>query len=355
MPWELPEQTSSFLSLEFFGNSVQAYLIALGLLIAFLIVFKIIQTIILRRLADLAEKTTTDIDNTLIDIVRRIRPGFYSFLALFLAVKSLILPALLIMIINWILIIWVTYQAIIALQILIDYAFRKKMSEESGNTEQALRTLSIISKGVLWVVGILFILSNMGVNVTSAMAGLGIGGIAIALALQNILGDLFSSFAIYFDKPFEIGDFIVVGDKVGTVEKIGIKTTRLRALQGEEIVMANKELTSAQIQNFKKMAERRVVFHFGVTYGTETAKLKKIPAMIKEIFGQLSQARLDRAHFSRFDDSALTYEVVYYTNSADYDLYMDTQQEINLSLKDAFDEASISLAFPTRTIHLIKD
>ncbi len=343
------------LSFVLWGNTTTNYLIALLMFGVFLIVFKIIQNIVLKKLASLAEKTPTDIDNTLISIVQNIRPGFYVFLAFYLAIRNLTLSDLALSITNWALIIWATYLAILSIQRLIDYGFEKKLIGQTGNTAQAIKTLGVITKGILWVIGVLFILSNLGVNITSAVAGLGIGGVAIALALQKILGDLFSSFAIYFDKPFEVGDFIIVGDKMGTVEKIGIKTTRMRALQGEEIVISNQELTSAQIQNFKKLKERRVVFSFGVTYNTPNEKLKKIPVIIKEIFNGLEMARLDRAHFYRFDESALTFEVVYFVASGDYNQYMDTQEKINLDLKENLEKEKISMAFPTTTVHLFKE
>ena len=250
---------------------------------------------------------------------------------------------------------WVILQVIIATQILIDYVVRKKMGEEEDvAAENAINILGKLSKWILWSVGLLLILSNLGINVTSLIAGLGIGGIAIALALQNTLSELFSSFSIYFDKPFIPGDFIVVGDKKGTVEKIGIKTTRLKALQGEELVISNKELTSAQIQNFKKMKDRRISFSFGITYETPVDKIKKIPGMVQEIIEGENGTRFDRAHFSRFDDSALNFDVVYYVQTGDYTKYMDTQQNINIKIMEAFEEMGIAMAYPTQTIYIAK-
>ncbi len=157
-----------------------------------------------------------------------------------------------------------------------------------------------------------------------------------------------------FDKPFVPGDFIVVGDKKGTVEKIGIKTTRLKALQGEELIISNKELTSAQIQNFKKMEERRISFSFGVTYETPVEKVKKIPDIIKDIIDKEDGARFDRAHFSRFDDSALNFDIIYYVGSGDYADYMDIQQSINIKILEVFEEMRIGMAYPTQTIYMQK-
>ena len=355
MPYMNKENIQNILEINFLNNTVYDYVIFLSILIGLLVVFKILQDIVLQKLTVLSQKTKTDIDNTLVEIVKGVRPGFYVFLSFFLSIKHLEISNLMTGIINWILIIWVTYIVIIAAQRLIDYAFYKKIGDESGNTAQALRTLNTIARSVLWIIGILFILSNMGINITSVMAGLGIGGIAIALALQNILSDLFSSFAIYFDKPFEVGDFIVVGDKIGVVEKIGIKTTRIKALQGEEIVISNQELTTSQIQNFKKLKERRVTFTFGLTYDTSVEKIQKAKTITGAIFEEIKEARFDRCHFYRFEDSSLFFETVYYVNSGDYNMYMDIQEKINLDIKESFEKEDISMAFPTRTIHMINE
>lgn len=342
----------NILEVNFLNNTVYDYIVFVGLFFIFLIIFKVIKNIILKKLFILSQKTKTDLDNTLISILRDLKLEFYVFLAFFLSVKSIQVSDFFSSVVHWALIIWVTYIVIVSLQKLITYFFYKKISKESGNVAQALKTLNIIARSILWFLGILFILSNMGINITSVVAGLGIGGIAIALALQNILTDLFSSFAIYFDKPFEVGDFIIIGDKIGVVEKIGIKTTRIRALQGEEIVISNRELTTIQIQNFKKLKERRVTFNFRLTYDTSVEKLKRTKNIIKEIFDKIPEVRLDRCHFYRFEDSSLFHEVVYYVSSPEYNVYMDIQEKINLELKELLEKESIQMAFPTRTLHI---
>lgn len=338
-----------------FGNELRAFALALIFFVALLIAFYIFQAIVLNRLNKLAKKTETEYDNALLQIVESIRPPFYSFLAFYFATLVLNFNDTVRRIITIVLLAWVVYQAIIALQLLIDFFIKRKVTEEGEDTaKSAIGTMGNIAKAVLWLLGLLFMLSNLGVNVTSVVAGLGIGGIAVAFALQNILSDLFSSFAIYFDKPFKVGDFIVVGEHLGTVERIGIKTTRLRALQGEEIVISNKELTSTRVQNFKKMQERRIAFSFGVTYQTPSKKMEHIPGMVKEIIEEIKEARIDRVHFKQFADSALSFEVVYYVLSPDYNKYMDIQQEINLKIKQAFEKESIEMAYPTQTIYLAK-
>ena len=208
-----------------------------------------------------------------------------------------------------------------------------------------------IAKFALWVIAILLLLSNLGINITSLVAGLGIGGIAIAFALQNILTDLFSSFAIYFDKPFVVGDFITVGDYVGVVERIGIKTTRLRALQGEELVVSNRELTSTRIQNFHSMKSRRIQMQFGITYETPYNTVADLPKKIHEKLDPMKGIRVDRIHFAGFGDSSLDFILVYYIDSNDYTQYMDRQQELNLTLLKLFAQERVEFAYPTRTVH----
>lgn len=337
------------------GNTPHDYLLAVVIFVVLVIVLKFAQWVILGRLAKLAEKTRTDIDDTLIEIVKSLKPGFYYFVAFFFAVQALVFSPLAQTVIYIILIAWVAAQVVIGLQILIDYAINKKLgtgkSRESG--QGILLFMGKLVKGALWIVAVLMVLSNLGVDVTSLMAGLGIGGLAIAFALQNVFADLFSAFSIYLDKPFEVGDFIVVGDLSGTVEKIGIKTTRIRALQGEEIVISNQKLTTADVHNYKKLRERRVVASFGVTYDTSNEKLKEIPHATKKVVDGTNGARFDRTHFASFGDSALLFELVYYVESENYAAYMDVQQNINLGMKEVFEKLGVDFAYPTQ--HIILD
>ncbi len=206
----------------------------------------------------------------------------------------------------------------------------------------------------VWLVAAIIVFQNLGYNVSALVAGLGVGGIAIAFAVQNILTDIFSSFSIYFDRPFQEGDYIVVGDDSGTVKKIGIKSTRIQSLKGEELIVSNKELTETRIHNYKKMRERRISFNFGVVYETPTEKLRKIPEIVKSITDKIELVRLDRVHFDKFGDFSLSFEVVYYLNTSDYNKYMDIQQDINIDLKEAFKKEKIDFAYPTQTVFLNK-
>lgn len=219
-----------------------------------------------------------------------------------------------------------------------------------GQKAKQIRGIVLIANGILWVVGIIFLIDNLGFDVTAVLTGLGVGGIAIALAAQTILGDLFNYFVIFFDKPFEIGDFIIVDDKLGVVEYIGLKTTRIRSLQGEQVVFSNTNLTNSRIHNYKRMLERRILFKLAVVYSTGADNLEAIPKLIKSIVEKHADTRFDRAHFASYGEYSLNIEVVYYILSADYNQYMDIQQSINLQIYKTFEQHGIEFAFPTYTI-----
>jgi len=221
-------------------------------------------------------------------------------------------------------------------------------SESVRYRSSAHGLIIIVARMLIWIILFLLVLENFGVNITALIAGLGIGGVAMALAVQNILGDILGSISIVLDKPFELGDFIVIGDTMGSVENIGIKTTRLRSLGGEQIVLSNSSLLSGRIQNFKRMYERRVVFSFGVTYDTPNEKLLAISEEVEKILRSREKVRFDRAHFKEFGPSALVFEVVYFVLSPDFNFYMDIQQHVNLELKSHFERLGVRFALPTQ-------
>jgi small-conductance mechanosensitive channel len=218
-----------------------------------------------------------------------------------------------------------------------------------------MKALIFVIRLVLWSVVALLVLDNLGVDITALVAGLGVGGIAVALAVQNVLGDLFASLSIVLDKPFVNGDFIAIGDLVGNVEHVGLKTTRVRSLSGEQLVFSNADLLSSRIKNFGRMNERRIAFSIGVTYDTPRETLRQIPEMIKRAVESEDEARFDRSHFKEFGDSALMFETVYYVLVPDYAKYMDVQQAINLSIHEQFEASRIEFAFPTQTLHIVSD
>jgi small-conductance mechanosensitive channel len=231
------------------------------------------------------------------------------------------------------------------------YLMKRNHVESSENFDiSAYSAINITGKFLLWTLLFLLLLDNLGINITALVTGLGIGGIAIALAVQNILGDIFASLSIVLDRPFEVGDFIVVGEKAGTVENIGLKTSRIKSLSGEQLVFPNKTLIETEIRNFKRMQTRRIVFGFGVVYNTPREKLKRIPEIVKDIIENTKDVSFDRAHFTKFAESSLDFEVVYIVQTPEYNTYMDTQQHINLALFERFADEGIEFAFPTRTV-----
>jgi len=235
---------------------------------------------------------------------------------------------------------------------LTDY-YQNRAGDPARATSAA--AVGFIAQTVLWTVLLLMVLDNLGVNITTLVASLGIGGIAVALAVQNILGDLFASLSIVLDKPFVLGDSIQVDDFTGTVESIGLKTTRLRSVSGEQIIFPNGNLLQSRIRNHKRMTERRIVFSLGVAYGTPAGKLERIPAMVRDVIEGVeaqNQVRFDRVHLKRLADWSLDFEVVYFVTTPDYNVYLDRQQAINLAILRQFEEAGIALAFPTRTVRI---
>jgi small-conductance mechanosensitive channel len=215
--------------------------------------------------------------------------------------------------------------------------------------------VSLLVRTSIWAVVLLSVLANLGVNITALVASLGIGGIAIALALQTLLGDLFASASIGFDKPFRTGDFIVFNDVAGTIEYIGLKTTRIRSLSGEQIICGNTNLLQQIIHNYKRMNERRVVFFLAISFRTPVAKARQIPGLIKEIIESIDKTRFDRAHLFKFDDYSMRFEVVYYVLSSDYNIYMDIQQNVNFTLLEELDKREIRFAMPVRSIEFLDD
>ncbi|MEX5748946.1 mechanosensitive ion channel family protein [Massilia sp. X63] len=212
--------------------------------------------------------------------------------------------------------------------------------------------ISFLLRVVLWAVVGLMTLDNLGVNITALVASLGVGGIAVALAVQSILGDLFAKLSIVLDKPFVVGDFIIVDKMLGTVESVGLKTTRVRSLGGEQIVFSNADLLKSRIHNLRRMETRRVVFTVAVTYDTPEPALRALPGLLEEIVTAQPQVRFDRAHLSSLAAPAYTYEVVYFVDSADYRVFMDRQQEIYLRIVAMLGEQGVRLALPSQTVHL---
>lgn len=349
----------------FYGNTVRQVLIttSISLAVLFLLFFMrwSLRRISSRYLSDQDALIRSEIANT----IHRTKLFFLLGVSIFIATAPIYGPYSLYFpedstVRDWIgrivvffvvlqLAIWTSY---LARAWVMRYLMRR--SNRDSASVGAMSIFNFLIQVLVWSTAVLMVLSNNGVDITALVTGLGVGGIAIALAVQRILGDLLSSLSIVLDKPFVTGDFIIFQDGayLGTVENIGLKTTRIRSLSGEQIVCPNSSLLDSQIRNFKRMNERRVVFGLGVTYDTPHEKLRQIPKEIRAIIEELSIVRFDRAHFARYGAFSLDFEVVYYVLSSDYNVYMDVQQKINLDIYKRFEELEIEFAFPTQTIHL---
>jgi len=338
------------------GNTVYKYVIALAIFFGGIALVYLFKRFVLFRLKKWAASSETSIDDYLVkSIEKSFVPVFY-FLVFYLAVKSLILSPSFEKGLNIFIILLVTYLVVKIIVSVINYFFSSysKKSDASEQRKKQLKGIRGLVNLTIWIIAIIFVLDNLGIKISAVVAGLGIGGIAVALAAQAFLGDLFSYFAIFFDKPFEVGDFIVVGDKLGVVEYIGIKTTRLRAIGGEQLIFSNHDLTNSRIHNFKKMERRRVVFNLGVIYQTSAEQLRKIPLIVKDIITKQPDVTFDRGHFASFGDFSINFEFVYFVEGADYNKYMDIQQTINLSIYEAFEKEGIEFAYPTQTLFVNK-
>lgn len=317
----------------------------------------ILQKLIIRSGESRAARTETLLDDLAIEIVRNVKKYFMFFLSLYLGLIWVKIEPRNRLLIDKAFILIALFQFALLAGLIINFWVTKHLKVKSSTDYAMASTLGLINisvKAVVYSILFLLALNNLGVDITALIAGLGVGGIAVALALQNILGDLFASLTIVLDKPFIVGDFIVVGDFMGSVEHIGIKTTRVRSISGEQLVFGNGDLLQSRIKNYKRMAERRIAQNLTVTYQTSSEMLEKIPSIIKAIIVNQTKARFDRCHFLRFQDSSLEFELVYWVESAEFNDYADRAHAINLAIFKEFNNLKIDFAYPTRTLHIQK-
>ena len=338
-------------------NTPEDALVALATISVWLLLFHLARRFVLFRLRRLADRSQTKLDDFICELLEGTRIMLALAIGFYIATRMLELPDKLDTIVSRLVVALMVLQAGFwaerGLRFWLKHRFHADPSTPDAGSQAMTKTLlTFIGRMAIWVIILLLILDNLGMDVTALVASLGIGGVAVALAVQNILGDLFASLSITIDKPFVIGDFIIVGDLMGTVEHVGLKTTRLRSLSGEQLVFANNDLLGSRIRNFKRMQERRVVFNLGVTYGTTPGQAREVAEMIGQAIQRQPLARFDRAHFKSFGASSLDFEAVYYMTDPDFNRYMDTQQAINLELLEQFNARGIEFAFPTQTLHL---
>jgi small-conductance mechanosensitive channel len=348
---------STILTRPFYGNNITEWTVALCIVVGVYFCLLLLKRFLHSRVKNISKQKSSLVDQLISSLVESTKAIVLLLVAIRFGVTYLDLPVRIQAIANSAALISIFIQIGLWLSALVTQWTNYRVThakDTDASSAGAYNAIKFFIKLALWSVIVLFALSNLGFDITALVAGLGVGSIAVALAVQNILGDIFCSISILLDKPFEVGDFIVVGNHLGTVDQIGIKSTRLISLQGEQIVISNADLIGSRIQNFKRMKERRILFSIGVTYDTKLELLKQIPEIIKFAINSCNKTRFDRAHFKEFGAFSLNYEIVYFVLDREYMTYMDAQQQINLEIFKRFNELGIEFAFPTQTLHLEK-
>ncbi len=339
------------------GNAVSGYVASLAVIIGGFLILWIFRHVFLNRLKAWAKKAKAEIDYLVVaGIEKAVMP--IAYLGVFyVSVTRLSLSRRFLRGFNIAAAVLLTLLAIRFFIAVIRHSAGFYWKKKEDETKQKIfEKLFPVIQVAVWALGVIFLLENLGFHISTLVASLGLGGVAIALAAQGVLKDVFSYFVILFDRPFELNDFITISsDLMGTVEHVGIKTTRIRSLSGELLVFANSDLTSSRLRNYKSLRDRRIQFNIGVTYDTGLKDLKDIPQIIEAAIKGAGDTVFERAHFFSLDASSLTFQAVYHVMSSDYNKYMDIQQEINFSIMEEFAKRGIAFAFPTQTIYLAKD
>ena len=337
------------------NNTPQDWLIAAAVGLATIILVRIVMGIGLRRVKALAAKTDTDVDDLVAELLGKTKFLFVALLALYAGALSLDLPPEVGDLLSTILVLGFLIQGAFWANGIVNYmlgSWARQKFEADPTISTALGSVGFLIRFAVWATFVMLALDNMGIDIGPLVASLGIGGVALALALQGILGDLFASLTIIFDKPFAVGDYIQVGDLAGTVKHVGLKSTRILASSGEQLVFSNADLLGSRIRNFQNRQERRCSFTLGVTYDTSSEMLEMIPDLIREIIESQEHTRFDRSFFMTFGDSALNFETVYHMLVPDYQTYGETHHAINLEIFKQFAEKGITFAYPTQTLYL---
>ena len=351
------EKVKAILAFEVYGNSAFDWIFALGVTLVVWFALHGLRRFGLTRIRALAERLHVRAV-AVIETLQRTQTLILFLVAIYAGMLWLVLPDRVEFFVRSIVMLALFVQVGLWLVALLEAwleHFRAQNLTENAAAVTSMSAVGFILKLVLWAAILLLALENLGVDITALIAGLGIGGIAVALAAQNILGDLFASLTIVLDKPFVVGDFLILDEYLGTVERVGLKTTRLRSLSGELLIFSNNDLLSGRIRNYGRMYERRVLFGLGVIYQTPREKLQRIPGLLREAVEAQDQVRFDRAHFKEYGDFSLDFEVVYYVMAPDYNLYMDIQQAINFGIHERFEAEGIEFAYPTRTVFLARE
>jgi small-conductance mechanosensitive channel len=349
---------NDFSDLPIFENSLAALLMAGTVTVLAFILLLSLRKLVRRYHERLKKTPETELLEIPALVLGRTTVLFFAIVAIAIGLKTLITGPKLQPVIDSVITIALFWQAGIWGAAAAAAWLDRKRQRSLATDKAAIGSLGIIAflvNVMIWALVLLLTLDNLGVNITALVAGLGIGGIAVALALQNVLGDLFASLSIALDQPFVVGDFLNVDEFLGSVEYIGIKTTRLRSLSGEQIIISNGDLLGSRVRNYGRMSERRVVFGTGVTYDTPVEKLEEIPKILRELVKSQQDTRFDRAHFVKHGDWALEFETVYFVLSPDFNRYRDIQQSINLELHRRLAALDVEFAYPTRKVFIVNE
>ena len=339
------------------GNSALAWTIAVGIALLAMSVLLAIRRTIRTYYKKLVATADTELLEIPLQVLSRTTLPLLFVVSLFIGSQSLALGPRTQQVLYSAITIALFWQAGIWMVTAVAIWLERKRKRDLAIDRAAVGSLGIIGfviNVVIWSMVVLLTLDNLGIDITALIAGLGIGGIAVALAVQNVLGDLFASLSITLDRPFVVGDFLIVGDFMGTVEYIGIKSTRLRSLSGEQIVISNSDLLSSRVRNYGRMHERRVVFATSITYETAIEHIERIPKLIREIVEAQPDTRFDRSHFAKHAAASLDFETVYYVLTADFNRYMDIQQTINLQLHRTLTDLGVEFAYPTQKLFVVQ-
>jgi small-conductance mechanosensitive channel len=341
----------------FYGNTMKVWLIALIIAIISFVALEVLKKVALKHLSALGKRIKKDGYDLAVNLFRNTKVFFLLFLSLFIGSQYLTLTEKMAYLARSVMVIVFLLQAAVwgnsSISFWLESFTRRKVKEDAA-TVTMVSAFSYVGKILLWALLLLIALDNLGFNVRTLIAGVGIGGVAIALGVQNILKDLFASLSIATDKPFVYGDFISSGEYQGEVEQVGLKTTRLRSLTGEQIIISNSDLLQSRIRNYQRVRNRRGAFTLGVTYQTSHEKLERIPNMLREIIGKYEKTRIERVHLTAYTPSALQFEAVYWIDDPDYNLFMDTQQKIYLEIFKRFSDEGIAFAYPTQSVFVEK-
>jgi small-conductance mechanosensitive channel len=346
-----------FLDLTLAGMTVRNLALGAGTALCAFFVLRGFQAILASRLTSFAKRTSTEWDDVIAAALRKTHAVFLALVALYIGCAAFIEVKRIHSVLGTAVVLGLIVQAGLWVNAgvsswLESYRLRKLDKDAAAVT--TVGAIGFLARLAVWIIVLLLALDNLGIEITALIAGLGVGGIAIALAVQNILGDLFASLSIVLDKPFVVGDFLIIDGFLGTVEKVGIKTTRMRSLSGEQLVFSNNDLLSSRLRNFGRMYQRRVLFSIGVTYQTPRGALERIPGIIRNAIESQGNTRFDRSHFKEYGDSSLVFESVYFVLVPEYAVYMDVQQAVNFKIHEEFEREGIEFAYPTRTIFLAR-